>query len=63
MDVTVFCVHRSDYCLLNVNKKAKSKDLDHTTSSIFQAHSGGRVCVSLFSLLAVSLLPGNIMRL
>lgn len=44
-------------------KKAKIKDLDCTTSSTFQPCSGERVCVSLFSWLAVSLLSGNIMRL
>lgn len=44
-------------------KKAKNKDLDRTMNSTFQPCARERVCVSLFSWLAVFLLPGNIMRL
>lgn len=64
MDITIFCINTSDYYLPTEDKeKVKSKDLDRTMSSTFQSCSGERVCVSLFSWLAVSLLPGNIMRL
>ena len=41
----------------------KSKDLDRTMSSTFHPCAGERVCVPLFSSLAVFLLSGNIMRL
>lgn len=54
MDGTIFCIHRSGDHLLAE---------DRTMRSTFKPRSGERVCVSLFSWLAVSLLPGNIMRL
>lgn len=48
---------------LETKKQTNSKDYDVMMSSTSQFCAGERVCVSLFFVLAVSLLPGNITRL